>query len=822
MKKFLMRTGILLLVFIAGVIGFSSFLNKEVTDNKMDMEGAKQPLLSMLVDDVEVNRMHGYVQEMQADFMRDSLTPVGTDKKFTVAVTPYGHKIDNLVYEVRTTDGSEVIENAKIKNFKEKNEMQTAEIVLEKSLLMNQEYSLIFTVNTDKGSYHYYTRLLQRSGLNTGKYLEFASAFSQKTFSKENRDDLLAYLEPDETNPGNNFNNIDIHSSVDMVTWGDLKPKIVKKGVPIIKDINEETGSIFLTYYISAKNTEGNQEYYQVDEFYRMRYDGNRIRLLNFERGAKEIFQGNNQINAKDRLDLGVTSRNVQYVNSRAGDVVAFVVQGDLWTYNKGINKLTRVFSFREDGNPNVRNDYPEHDIKIVRVGETGDVDFVLYGYMNRGEYEGYVGTAVYHYGSEQNVLEEKFFLPSTKSYEFLKKDLEKLSYVSTDDHLYLLLDHDLYQINMEEKTYTVLKENIREDSIVVSSSHKSVAWMEEMDPYQSETITFMNLEENKTSTVKAKAGTKIRAVGFINEDLVYGIANNNDILPDADGNMQFAMHEICIVNNAGELMKDYQQDRIYIMDVRIQQGLIELIRAQWRGSAYREISSDHIMNNVKNAEEAAVSSGTTQTGRRGTIICLVFNTEIGTKNPLIIQSKLLVKEKDTVLNMALKEEKREEYYVYAKGGLENIYTNPAQAVIRADELTGVVLNRNQQYVWERGNLKTKANLNLDDIPEIFKSGTLNLQVLQDELGDEGTVIDLTGCTQEEILYQISAQRPVIVKAENNETKVIVGYDQYNTLLYDPKTGETKYCGLGDGRKMFEEAGNVFISYIDNIRLNDK
>ena len=45
-------------------------------------------------------------------------------------------------------------------------------------------------------------------------------------------------------------------------------------------------------------------------------------------------------------------------------------------------------------------------------------MDFVLYGYMNRGQYEGKVGTAVYHYSAEQNVVEEKFFLSSTKAFE--------------------------------------------------------------------------------------------------------------------------------------------------------------------------------------------------------------------------------------------------------------------------------------------------------------------------------------------------------------------------------------------------------------------
>ena len=73
------------------------------------------------------------------------------------------------------------------------------------------------------------------------------------------------------------------------------------------------------------------------------------------------------------------------------------------------------------------------------------------------------------------------------------------------------------------------------------------------------------------------------------------------------------------------------------------------------------------------------------------------------------------------------------------------------------------VLNRAQQYVWERGNTKTKVTLNVDEIPDWFKSAKTDVSYLEEQLGDGGTVMNLTGCTLEEVLYQVSAQRPVIV-----------------------------------------------------------
>ena len=84
-------------------------------------------------------------------------------------------------------------------------------------------------------------------------------------------------------------------------------------------------------------------------------------------------------------------------------------------------------------------------------------------------------------------------------------------------------------------------------------------------------------------------------------------------------------------------------------------------------------------------------------------------------------------------------------------------------------------------------------------------------------LGDMGTVIDLTGCTLDNVLYEVSVQRPVIAKTGENSSVVIVGYDEYNTYLYDPATGQISPYGMNDSTALFESAGNVFLTYIENV-----
>lgn len=812
MKKKLRRILILFIVFVLGVAGFSCFMNSQNTDNKTDLQTASIPCMAMEIGGMKVNRMYGYKNDMQEDFMRDTLTPLGTDKTLQVNITPYNQKIESLVYEICTSDGSKVIENNKINHFEEQEDgTLKASFTLQKSILMDQEYALNFTLKTEHGSWNYYTRLIQRAGLSTEKYIEFVNSFYTQTFEEEGKSELRIYLETDNSGGNNSFYDLNIHSTLDMVTWKELQPEISRPGIPAIKDINSNTGSLSITYYMTAENEKGEIERYQVDEFYRMRYDQTRIRLLDFQRSAKQVLTTEQSVVTEGRLNLGVTDKDVQYLSDSTGQIVAFVQQGDLWSYNLKTNKLSRIFSFRDLGSNDERNDYSQHDIKLVRVEKSGDMDFVLYGYMNRGQHEGCVGTSIYHYSAEQNVVEEKFFLSSTKSFEFLKQEIEKFTYISKNGYFYRVLNGDLYQFHMEDKEYKILQENVKDDCFKVSESGRYVAWLDGMDINNGTSIIMMDMETQKQEKIQAEEGTKLRIFGFMNDDVVYGIANEGDIVGG-----QFAMNEIRIQNLEGEVKKTYHEDGYYITDVKFQDNLLEIVRAQWNGENYETVTSSQILNNVRDKQDKTFAVALVTTDRQANIIGLQF--EGGSKQePLVMEAKFAENTKDIVLNMEQKEKDKEEYYVYAMGKLWGIYGNAAEAINTADTNAGVVLNRTQQYVWERGNTADKATIALGDIPDAVKKAPLSIEELEGEIQKQGQAIDMTGCTLSQILYQTSAQRPVIVKGEGGVPKVIVGFDGYNTYLYDPSTQTTAPMGMNDSTKAFEENGNVFICYLEKI-----
>lgn len=818
MKKKLIRAGILLVIFICGVAGFSSLMNYQSTDNKTDMETASSPSMAMMIEDTEVNRMYAYADDMDVRFVRDGLTPVGTDRSLKVSITPNGREIDSLVYEVCTSDGEQVIENNKIRSFTEEEDGRlTVEFTLSQPILMNQEYALTFTLSTEDGTWNYYTRILQRAGLSTAQYVEFVNSFYTKTFAQDDTGDLTTYLEPDTSVVSNSFRSLDIHSDVDMITWGDLNPQISRPGIPTIEDISENSGSISLTYYISAENENGEVEKYQVDEFYRMSYNQTRVYLLDFQRHVKQVLTTEQNLVSNGKINLGITDTDVQYMSDSTGTILAFVQQGDLWSYNIETNKMTRVFSFRDTGSNDERNDINRHDIKIVRVSENGDIDFILYGYMNRGQHEGQVGTSVYHYSAEQNAMEEEFFLRSLQSSEFLQKDVEKLSYVSEDGNLYLLLEGNLYRFQMEEKTYEVLQEQIEDDCFFVSENSRYAAWMDGMDPYNTTSITFIDFNTGEQKTIQADQGTRIRLFGFINNDLIYGVANESDIVTNASGGTDFAMTEVRIQNFDGELVKSYHQDGYYVLDVTIQENLLELSRATKVGDSFAGTSGDQIMNNVRSKQDEVFSVITSTTVRQGNVTSIQFAADSSGQPPLVVDTKI-IENPDRTLNMELSSESEDKYYVYGGGELSGIYDSASQAVAKAEEESGIVLNTAQQYIWEAGNTGDRASISAQDLPEAVAQASLDATALNEALKGQGKVIDMTGCTLEQILYEVSAQRPVIAKGENGQAVVIIGYDDYNTILYNPSTQETYYFGMQDSTDTFQANGNVFLCYLEDIQ----
>ena len=179
------------------------------------------------------------------------------------------------------------------------------------------------------------------------------------------------------------YGHVDIHSSFRQVTWGDLD---VTRETPVsitIKELASQTGSFWAEYYVSYM--EGmKKNYCKVREFYRIRYTEERIYLLDYERTMNQIFRPESDAYANNKIMLGIAGEEVPLRESDGGNILAFVVENRLYSYNVTDNKMVLLFGFYNEENKDKRTLYGAHEIKIMNVDEGWNVTFLVYGYMNR------------------------------------------------------------------------------------------------------------------------------------------------------------------------------------------------------------------------------------------------------------------------------------------------------------------------------------------------------------------------------------------------------------------------------------------------------
>lgn len=838
MRKGTFKAAVLLVIFIFALLVFGKLMNHTNEDLTTEMEAATFPVISLYQDDVEINELHGYANEMDAAYMRDTITPIATDRKLPISIRTYQTAVDTISYEIRSLDAERLIATADVNTYEEKRGRIWAECEIQNLLESGEEYLLIIKLESGSDTIYYYTRIMEPVDCHVEECVDFVLEFNDKTFNKETTGSLATYMEKT-TGDNTTLQYVTLNSSLKQVGWADFGGERLTYPVPSIKEITNTYNAIVLDYVVTHVNENGESEYYNVEEYYRVRYTSNRIYLLNFERTMEQIFRGENQVVYDSYIDLGIRSGAVDYKVNEAGTSIVFVQEGELWDYNTVENTLAKVFSFRGYEGIDERENYGEHEIKIVNIDEVGSVDYIVYGYMNRGIHEGEVGIAVYHYDGLSNTNEEFVFIPSDKSYEIMKSELGQLMYVNEGGELFLMLDGTVYGIDLNTLTTRELITDLQEDAVAVSDSNRYIAWSDTTEAESS--INIMNLSTQKVTEVTAQSNEYVKPLGFMDEDFVYGIAKQTDIFEDAAGNVTFPMYQIKIIGVASEEpeeLKTYQKNGYYVSGVEIDDYTMYLNRIKYNGTAYVSADQDMIMNREGDSSDVvslnAVNAGVKQTQMR------IEAAGIATEHtPKLLTPKETILLEERVVSLR-EESSTKHYYVYVKGDVVLATDHVTDAVKTANEGMGIVLGDDQQYVWKRSRKTTQAaftdiavgtedaaagsiaqcinamlqreGVNIS-VGALIEGGETPKSILNNTLKDMN-VLDLTGCDTEEVLYYVSCGSPVFAMSGSNDAVLLVGYDSTSVVIYDPAMGTTYRKSLEDADEIFGNAGNVFFTYL--------
>ena len=547
MSKKVIKPIVLIVVFIAALITFCITTNKGNKDMTTKQADATLPVMSFNLDKIKINTLHGYTTEMDPTKMRDCVIPISDDRKLSLSISTYGMAVDRISYKIRSMDGKRLVADDEISSFSNKDNTIQADVNMPNVMDENTEYLLVFTITSGQDNVYYYSRIMQTDGKAAAKVVEFAKKFHDETFIKDDKSFFTTYMETT-TGDRNTLAHVDLTSTVSQITWGSMAAAQYTNPVIALKEINDSYDVVTIDYVMSCVDGKGETEYYNVREYFRLRQTESRMYVLNYERTANQIFNSENSfISDSGSVMLGIRSSEAEYRANEAGSVICFVQEGDLYSYDINNGMIIKVFSFRDAGGIDERENWNHHDIKIVSVDEAGSIDFVVYGYMNRGTHEGEVGTGVYHYDGLAHTIDEEAFIPSKTSYEVLKAEMGKMLYLNEKNEFYLMMDDSLYRINLGSMSVKKVVEGLSTGSYCASESNRYFAWVDSANQYSSNTIKVMDLKSGKTFEVKKGDDQYLRPLGFIGEDFIYGQANAADVVSDAAGNTTFPMNGLII-----------------------------------------------------------------------------------------------------------------------------------------------------------------------------------------------------------------------------------------------------------------------------------
>lgn len=817
-------------------------MNRGNTDMTAEMSPAGFPLVTFVYEGLQFNTIHGYADQMEIPFLRETITPLMEGRNLSIRIDTYGTGIEKIEYEVRTMDASRLIEDTQVYNYITNKDIITADITLKDLLEDHQEYSFCLLLRTVKGDeIRYYTRIIEADDYQVPDKLEYVYFFNDATFDKYTAsNELPIYLESNSEGNNTTFHKVNIHSSLNQVTWGNLPVERVTEPVAMIRDIESDIANIEVQYLAVITDNE-KDIFYTVEEYYRIRQGEERFFLLDYERTMEQIFDLETATMANNKIMLGITGENVQLAESSDGSRLAFVNAGSLYSYNITDNKISKVFGFLDDDITDLREAYQEHDIKIFHVDETGNVYFMVYGYMNRGIHEGEMGAAIYYYDSVLNTVEEEIFIPYTKSFEMLEQDVMKLSYVNSANEYFIYLDHAVYQIGLLDHTCKQLVTGLPLGAFAASGQQQIIAWASGADLNNATQIIICDLTTGKINNIEAEENTRIQPIGFFGEDFVYGVARKEDIIRDATGKMLYPMYQVLIRDVRGNILKQYEEAGIYVVDTQVGDDMITMVRMKRdesnRGWSYT--TDDQILyNDTSSGGKNTIEVVTTENYEK--IIQIVVRKEINLETLQVMEPKQVLFEGDRSVDLGEVTYSGREYYLYVKGDLAGTYAGLPEAIDGAYRLNGVVVDDQGTYLYrktgrparnqimainpvkaeaEGGELAVCLDVMLAlegytvDTAPLLRQGREPEEILE-EKGVGITVLDLNGCKLDVILYYVAQDIPVLARMVDGSAVLVIGYNEYQIVVMNPQTGTNYKISMNEASRWFEENGNWFLAYL--------
>ncbi len=818
MKKTLQKIGILFAIFIAAIaiyfVAAQNTMEKEATVYSA-MEEPTLPVVYPQSAGKEINALHGYLQDMGNQAARESITVLPENRALSLRIREYGNTIAGISYEVRSLDLQRLVEQTTLQEWESRDDSTTVTLPIQNLLSRNEPYLLILSVTTGEKTVRYYTRIMWADNNYAADMIQLAEDFSRKSMDYEQARDLTTYLETSSMGDNSSLGRVTIKSSFNHLTWNGQNVEMAGEPAVTLKEFDGTMGQVQVKYQANLTESDGTVQILDVEDNFTMRWNQQRIYMMYYQRNADQRFIVNEKSFNGKRIMLGITNDNmVRSQKSPNSQYIAFKSGRELWCFDQKENKIVKVFTFRGGKDDQVRSGYDQHDIRILSAQDNGNVNFLVYGYMNRGAYEGITGVVLYTYDKETDTVQEKFFIQASDNFEMVKADVERLSYLSSSDMMYLLLDGTVYGIDLKSNESMVVAQGLTEGSFAVSQDQSRLAWQEGSDLYQSPKIHLMDLNTSQKQEIMGNENDRARVLGFVGNDLVYGLADTGDSWITNGRVRELPMYAVYIMGTGMEVESQYQREGTYISDVVVEDGRIHMNRlVKLSPQEYTFQNEDTIVCNEEFAADPLEGIGWFAAQELGKLYFVQADHEIPLGDVKEHTPKTFSYEHTGTLEPVKSQQAETQmtFHAYAVGHYIGSSKNFKTAMDMAYDHMGLVTDENQHIVWDRINKRPIVNIK-DPMAQAARLLRGVEEFSGSKIDEEGLLlVDARGCSLNQVLYFIDKGTPVLAYTGPGTYVLLSGYDQYNVTLYDPQTQTSEKMGLNDAAAYFDALKNDFI-----------
>ena len=843
LNKALLLIAIFLLVAGTGIFAALYRKNTVSAEDYSVMEKASLPLISLsYINGKYETTLHGYVNEMDNIGMRGSIVPLSEDRSLKLFIDELGNEITSLSYSLRSLNDEEYIDGGEITSFKRKNDRLTSTVTFSNLLLSGSEYLLVLELKVPEKTVYYYCRVFYSETNYAKELLSFTDEFTSSLYDREKAQKFLVnYIQPTDAADSEDYSYADIHSKYSMLTFGSLSVEKEEECSYTISELEPTQLSLTKTYEIRLFFSD-EWVSFQVEEFFCVRYRSEKVYILDYYRKLNQEFDAENSTAEKGRIILGIGDGNTQILNSDNNVYTVFVEDREIWSYNSKNNAMSLIFSFADEEDVSARSAYDHHDVQVVKVSDDGSVDYMVYGYMNRGTYEGQVGICFYRYNRENNAAKRLFFMPVRESEEILMMDLGTLAYVNDQDVCYLRYGDGIYSIDLKSGESVSVTLMARPGMYAMNEKGNVVAWQEGEDLLYPERLVILNMDTQTTIVVKAPEGLYVKILDFIGDDIVYGFGEQEDSVLEANVDTQQLLKSVIIASTDErlEVRQKYDAEGFFILDAEVEDKRIVIKRGEKNDKGVLKTIEDDVLlltqELYSDTEKSMLMSRNNGDRKKEYYIQIGTTTGSDSQFSRVVPRFEILKTANVI---ELRHEQSGVYYVYGYGKLLYAESEINKAIDEAFEVFGVVVDEERNYLWTRGTrdlvkniainsytaeteeetlstalriLVAQDGMQLKNASESLDAGMNPMEIIDEALG-EGTAVNLYGCSLSEVLYFLNEGHPVLAVTGDREAVVLTGYDTTSVSIYFPLKGTTEKILMEIAEDYFEGYDNAFISY---------